>query len=180
MYRALYFTGVTRFLAAIRMATTGCWGRVDDVMNVSGHRLRHYGSGVSSGASSGGCRSGGEVGKPHELTGQAVCAFVTLKKGDFNPDTLGVELRQWVAHEIARAFLRVRKRSVLRTPFSETRSGKIMRRLLGEIVTSNVVTGDVTTLEDLSVVTNLAAFITTKNRPISAYSSLSRLWEDQC
>jgi acetyl-CoA synthetase len=95
------------------------------------------------------------VGKPHEITGQAVCAFVTLKKGDWNRDTLGQELRQWVGREIG-AFARpeeIRFTDAL----PKTRSGKIMRRLLREIVTSHAVTGDVTTLEDLSVVTNLAA-----------------------
>jgi acetyl-CoA synthetase len=95
------------------------------------------------------------VGKPHEITGQAVCAFVTLKQGEWNPDALGQELRQWVAHEIG-PFARpeeIRFADAL----PKTRSGKIMRRLLREIVSSNSVTGDVTTLEDLSVVTKLAA-----------------------
>jgi acetyl-CoA synthetase len=95
------------------------------------------------------------VGKPHEITGQAVCCFVTLKKGDWNHDALGQELRQWVAHDIG-AFARpeeIRFTDAL----PKTRSGKIMRRLLREIVTSNSVTGDVTTLEDLSVVTRLSS-----------------------
>jgi len=95
------------------------------------------------------------VGKPHEITGQAVCAFVTLKKGDYDRDALGKELRQWVAHEIG-AFARpdeIRFTDAL----PKTRSGKIMRRLLREIVTNNVVAGDVTTLEDLSVVAQLSA-----------------------
>jgi acetyl-CoA synthetase len=64
-------------------------------------------------------------------------------------------LRQWVAHEIG-SFARpeeIRFSDAL----PKTRSGKIMRRLLREIVTSNTVSGDVTTLEDLSVVTKLAA-----------------------
>jgi acetyl-CoA synthetase len=96
------------------------------------------------------------VGKPHEITGQAVCCFVTLKKGDWpSHEQLGKDLRQWVAHEIG-AFARPEE-----IRFSEalpkTRSGKIMRRLLREIVTSNTVSGDVTTLEDLSVVTRLAS-----------------------
>ena len=83
-----------------------------------------------------------------------MCCFVTLKKGDWNHDELGKELRQWVAHEIG-GFARpeeIRFTDAL----PKTRSGKIMRRLLREIVTSNTVTGDVTTLEDLSVVTKLA------------------------
>jgi acetyl-CoA synthetase len=95
------------------------------------------------------------VGKPHEITGQAVCAFVTLKQGDWDHDRLGQELRQSVAQEIG-AFARPDEiRFTSRLP--KTRSGKIMRRLLREIVTSNAVTGDVTTLEDLTVLSQLAS-----------------------
>ena len=147
-----YFTGD----AARRDADGYFWilGRVDDVMNVSGHRLstmevesalvRHHA--VAEAA---------VVGKPHEITGQAVCCFVTLKRGEYDHSVLGVELRQWVAHEIG-AFARpeeIRFTDAL----PKTRSGKIMRRLLREIVTSHTVAGDVTTLEDLSVVARLAS-----------------------
>lgn len=148
----VYFTG-----DAARCDKDGYFwvlGRVDDVMNVSGHRLstmevesalvRH--PAVAEAA---------VVAKPHEITGQAVCCFVTLKKGDHDVEKLGKELRQWVAHEIG-AFARPEE-----IRFSEalpkTRSGKIMRRLLREIVTSNTVAGDVTTLEDMSVLTRLAS-----------------------
>jgi len=149
----IYFTGD----AARRDEEGYFWilGRVDDVMNVSGHRLstmevesalvRH--PAVAEAA---------VVGKPHEVTGQAVCCFVTLKKDiSTNHHDLGQELRKWVAHEIG-AFARpdeIRFTEAL----PKTRSGKIMRRLLREIVTSHSVTGDVTTLEDLGVVTKLAA-----------------------
>ena len=129
-------------------------GRVDDVMNVSGHRLstmelesalvRH--PAVAEAA---------VVGKPHEITGQAVACFVTLKKGDWNHDDLAEELRKWVAKEIGSFAKPEQIRFTEALP--KTRSGKIMRRLLREIVTSNAVTGDVTTLEDLSVVTRLSA-----------------------
>jgi acetyl-CoA synthetase len=129
-------------------------GRVDDVMNVSGHRLstmelesalvRH--PAVAEAA---------VVGKPHEITGQAVACFVTLKKGDWNHDQLATDLRQWVAHEIGSFAKPEQIRFTDALP--KTRSGKIMRRLLREIVTSNSVTGDVTTLEDLSVVACLSA-----------------------
>jgi len=150
--RGNYFTGD----AARRGADGYFWilGRVDDVMNVSGHRLstmevesalvRH--PSVAEAA---------VVGKPHEVTGQAVCAFVTLKQGNFDHERLGAELRQWVAHEIG-GFARpdeIRFTEAL----PKTRSGKIMRRLLREIVTTHSVSGDVTTLEDLSVVTRLAS-----------------------
>jgi acetyl-CoA synthetase len=142
--------------AARRDADGYFWvlGRVDDVMNVSGHRLstmelesalvRH--PAVAEAA---------VVGKPDEITGQAVAAFVTLKKGDWNHDELAEELRRWVGREIG-SFA---KPSQIRFTDSlpKTRSGKIMRRLLREIVTNNAVAGDVTTLEDLSVLTKLAA-----------------------
>ena len=149
----IYFTGD----AARRDKDGYYWilGRVDDVMNVSGHRLstmevesalvRH--AHVAEAA---------VVGKPHEITGQAVCCFVTLKKGvTQNHDELGKELRQWVAHEIG-AFARPEEIRFTEA-LPKTRSGKIMRRLLREIVTSNTVGGDVTTLEDMSVLTRLAS-----------------------
>jgi acetyl-CoA synthetase len=148
----IYFTG-----DAARQDEDGYFwilGRVDDVMNVSGHRLstmevesalvRH--PAVAEAA---------VVGKPHEITGQAVCCFVTLKQGDWNHHELAQELRKWVAHEIG-AFARpdeIRFADAL----PKTRSGKIMRRLLREIVTTHSVKGDVTTLEDLGVVTKLAS-----------------------
>ena len=147
-----YFTGD----AARQDADGYFWvlGRVDDVMNVSGHRLstmevesalvRH--PAVAEAA---------VVGKPHEITGQGVCCFVTLKRGHYDHHELGKELRQWVAHEIG-AFARPEEIRFTEA-LPKTRSGKIMRRLLREIVTSHTVTGDVTTLEDMGVVTRLAA-----------------------
>ncbi len=129
-------------------------GRVDDVMNVSGHRLstmelesalvRH--PAVAEAA---------VVGKPHEVTGQAVAAFVTLKEGNYDETQLGEELRQWVSKEIGPFARPEQIRFTEALP--KTRSGKIMRRLLREIVTSNAVTGDVTTLEDLSVLARLSS-----------------------
>jgi len=150
--KGAYFTGD----AARRDSDGYYWvlGRVDDVMNVSGHRLStmeiesalvHHPAVAEAAV----------VGKPHEITGQAVCCFVTLKKGDWNHEDLGKDLRAWVTKEIG-GFARpeeIRFTDAL----PKTRSGKIMRRLLREIVTSNSVTGDVTTLEDLSVVTKLAS-----------------------
>ena len=147
-----YFTG-----DAARCDDDGYYwilGRVDDVMNVSGHRLSTM-EVESALVHHPAVAEAAVVGKPHEITGQAVCCFVTLKKGEWNHEQLGKELRQWVAHEIG-AFARpeeIRFTDAL----PKTRSGKIMRRLLREIVTSNTVTGDVTTLEDLGVVTKLAA-----------------------
>ena len=148
----VYFTGD----AARRDDDGYYWvlGRVDDVMNVSGHRLSTM-EVESALVQHPAVAEAAVVGKPHEITGQAVCCFVTLKKGEWDHEQLGKELRQWVAHEIG-SFARpeeIRFTDAL----PKTRSGKIMRRLLREIVTGNTVAGDVTTLEDLGVVTKLAA-----------------------
>ncbi len=148
----VYFTGD----AARKDADGYYWvlGRVDDVMNVSGHRLSTM-EVESALVKHPAVAEAAVVGKPDEITGQAVCAFVTLKEGKRDHDGFANELRQWVSHEIG-AFARpseIRFTEAL----PKTRSGKIMRRLLREIVTSNVVSGDVTTLEDMSTVTRLAA-----------------------
>jgi len=147
-----YFTG-----DAARCDLDGYYwilGRVDDVMNVSGHRLSTM-EVESALVHHPAVAEAAVVGKPHEITGQAVCCFVTLKKGDYDHEVLGKELRNWVAKEIG-SFARpeeIRFTDAL----PKTRSGKIMRRLLREIVTNHTVAGDVTTLEDMSVVTKLAA-----------------------
>ncbi|MCY4534221.1 MAG: acetate--CoA ligase [Bryobacterales bacterium] len=129
-------------------------GRVDDVMNVSGHRLstaelestlvRH--DAVAEAA---------VVGMPDELTGQAVIAFVTPIQGNDPTDELAAELREWVAQQIGK-FARP-KQIRFSDALPKTRSGKIMRRLLREIVTTHKVSGDITTLEDLSVINRLSA-----------------------
>ncbi len=129
-------------------------GRVDDVMNVSGHRLstaelesslvRH--EAVAEAA---------VIGKPDELTGQAVVAFVTLKSSYESSDELAATLREWVAKEIGKFARPAQIRFSDGLP--KTRSGKIMRRLLREIVTEHQVSGDITTLEDLSVINRLAS-----------------------
>jgi acetyl-CoA synthetase len=147
----VYFTG-----DAARRDSEGYYtvlGRVDDVMNVSGHRLstmeiesalvRH--PDVAEAA---------VVGRPDEITGQAVCCFVTLKKGTHDHKKLGDDLRKWVAHEIGGFAKPAEIRFTDMLP--KTRSGKIMRRLLREIVTSHSVTGDVTTLEDMTVINRLS------------------------
>jgi acetyl-CoA synthetase len=84
-----------------------------------------------------------------------VAAFVTLKAGKWDHHELAEDLRKWVAKEIGSFAKPEQIRFTEALP--KTRSGKIMRRLLREIVTSHEVKGDVTTLEDLSVVTRLAA-----------------------
>jgi acetyl-CoA synthetase len=147
----LYFTGD----AARRDSDGYFWilGRVDDVMNVSGHRLSTM-EVESALVHHPAVAEAAVVGKPHEITGQAVCCFVTLKKGDWDHEQLGKDLRQWIAHEIG-AFARPEEIRFTES-LPKTRSGKIMRRLLREIVTSHTVTGDVTTLEDINVLSRLA------------------------
>jgi acetyl-CoA synthetase len=129
-------------------------GRVDDVMNVSGHRLSTMEL-ESALVKHPAVAEAAVVGKPHEITGQAVAAFVTLKKGDWDRPALAEELRRWVAHEIGSFAKPEQIRFTDALP--KTRSGKIMRRLLREIVTSHEVKGDVTTLEDLGVVSRLTS-----------------------
>ena len=147
----VYFTGD----AARRDEDGYFWvlGRVDDVMNVSGHRLSTMEL-ESSLVRHPSVAEAAVIGKPDELTGQAVVAFVTLKQGEWDHDKLGDELRQWVGKEIG-SFAKP-KEIRFADGLPKTRSGKIMRRLLRELATSNTVSGDTTTLEDFNVVTKLA------------------------
>ena len=94
------------------------------------------------------------VGRPDELKGQGVVAFVTLKSGVEATDSLKSELRNHVGTHIGAIAKPDEVRFAEALP--KTRSGKIMRRLLKEIATGKAVTGDTTTLEDLSVLATLA------------------------
>ncbi len=148
----VYFVGD----AARKDADGYIWvlGRVDDVMNVSGHRLSTAEL-ESSLVRHPSVAEAAVVGMPDELTGQAVAAFVTPKQGVQAGEDLAAELRGWVAREIGK-FARP-KQIRFSDALPKTRSGKIMRRLLREIVTTHKVSGDITTLEDLSVIDRLAA-----------------------
>jgi acetyl-CoA synthetase len=127
-------------------------GRVDDVVNVAGHRL---GTAELESAlvAHEAVAEAAVVGRPDALKGQALVAFVTLK-GDRAPSAaLRDALLEHVATEIGK-FARpdtVRFAGAL----PKTRSGKIMRRLLKELATTNEIHGDVTTLEDMSVLAAL-------------------------
>ncbi len=127
-------------------------GRVDDVINVSGHRL---GTAEIESAlvAHPFVAEAAVVGRPHELKGQAIAAFVTLEEGQEPTETLKQELRQWVAKEIGALARPDDLRFTQSLP--KTRSGKIMRRLLRELATTGDVKGDTTTLEDFSVVAKL-------------------------
>jgi acetyl-CoA synthetase len=127
-------------------------GRVDDVINVSGHRL---GTAEIESAlvSHDFVAEAAVVGRPDDLKGQAIAAFVTLEGGRTGSDELKAELRAHVAKEIGSLAKPDDIRFTDMLP--KTRSGKIMRRLLREIASGGTVAGDVTTLEDFSVLEKL-------------------------
>ena len=127
-------------------------GRIDDVINVAGHRLgtAEIESALVSHAA---VAEAAVVAKPDDLKGSAIVAFVTLEGGRTPTDPLKEELRQHVAKEIGALARPDELRFADALP--KTRSGKIMRRLLREIATSGSVAGDVTTLEDFSVLEKL-------------------------
>ncbi len=131
-------------------------GRMDDVLNVSGHRL---GTAEIEGAlvAHDAVAEAAVIGRPDDLKGQAVVAFVTLKGGKSGDEALQKELRDHVGKLIGA----IAKPDDLHfTPaLPKTRSGKIMRRLLKELVSTGNVTGNTTTLEDPTVIDNLKSII---------------------
>ncbi|MEJ5975176.1 acetate--CoA ligase [Novosphingobium sp. PS1R-30] len=152
-YRGKYFTGD----GCKRDADGYYWitGRVDDVINVSGHRMgtAEVESALVAHAK---VAEAAVVGMPHEIKGQGIYAYVTLNAGEAESDEIRKELVQWVRREIG----------PIATPdvihfapaLPKTRSGKIMRRILRKIAendTSNL--GDTSTLADPGVVDTLIA-----------------------
>ena len=127
-------------------------GRVDDVINVSGHRLGTA-EVESALVSHRAVAEAAVVGRPDELKGSAIVAFVTLEGQHVSSDTLKDELRRHVAHEIGALARPDEIRFTDMLP--KTRSGKIMRRLLRELAAGGAVRGDTTTLEDFSVLEKL-------------------------
>ena len=127
-------------------------GRVDDVINVSGHRLGTMEI-ESALVAHPKVAEAAVVGCPHELKGQAIAAFVSLEEGHEPSEELKQELRHWVAKEIGALARPDELRFTQMLP--KTRSGKIMRRLLRELATTGTVTGDTTTLEDFGVIAKL-------------------------
>ena len=127
-------------------------GRIDDVLNVSGHRI---GTAEIESAlvSHPAVAEAAAVGKPDELKGQSLVVFVTLKAGQVASDALKEALRGHVGKEIGS----LAKPDTIRFAASlpKTRSGKIMRRILKEIANGGEVKGDTTTLEDFSVLAAL-------------------------
>jgi acetyl-CoA synthetase len=127
-------------------------GRVDDVINVSGHRLSTM-EVESALVAHPRVAEAAVVARPDEVKGQAIAAFVTLELGNDPSNELKEELRRWVAKEIGA----LAKPDDIRfsDALPKTRSGKIMRRLLREIASGSEVRGDTTTLEDFGVLAKL-------------------------
>ena len=150
-YRGKYFTG-----DGCRRDEDGYWwitGRVDDVINVSGHRLGTA-EVESALVANHNVAEAAVVGYPHDIKGTGIYAFVTLKAGVAPSEALKHELVQWVGKEISP----IAKPDVIQFApgLPKTRSGKIMRRILRKIAegdTSNL--GDTTTLADPGVVNDL-------------------------
>ncbi len=122
-------------------------GRVDDVINVSGHRLGTMEI-ESALVAHRLVAEAAAVGRPHEMKGQAIAVFVTLESGAEPSPELREELRTWVAKEIGSLARPDDVRFVEALP--KTRSGKIMRRLLRELAEHGEIKGDTTTLEDFA------------------------------
>ncbi len=127
-------------------------GRVDDVINVSGHRLGTA-EVESALVSHDLVAESAVVGIPHEIKGTGIAAFVTLLGGQTPSDQLKDDLKKHVGREIGA----IAKPDQIHftDALPKTRSGKIMRRLLREIAAGNEVKGDTTTLEDFSVLAKL-------------------------
>ena len=149
-FPGIYFTGD----GARRDEDGYFWimGRVDDVINVAGHRLGTM-EVESALVSHPKVAEAAVVGRPDELKGQALCAFVTVQAGIKTDEGLRAELKDHVVKEIG-AIARpdeIRFSDAL----PKTRSGKIMRRLLRDIAAGTETLGDTTTLEDYSVLAKL-------------------------
>jgi acetyl-CoA synthetase len=149
-YKGNYFTGD----GARRDRDGYFWivGRIDDVLNVAGHRLGT--SEIESAlVSHPDVAEAAVVGRPDEIKGQSVCAFVTVKTNVNPTDALKRELREHVGKHIGAIAKPDDVRFAEALP--KTRSGKIMRRLLKEVASGQKVSGDTTTLEDFSVLAKL-------------------------
>jgi acetyl-CoA synthetase len=128
-------------------------GRVDDVINVAGHRIgtMEVESALVDHPS---VAEAAVVGRTHDIKGQAISAFVTVKEGIATSEALATELKQHVVHKIGAI---ARPEDILfAADLPKTRSGKIMRRLLRDIAEGKAL-GDTTTLADPAVVARLKA-----------------------
>ena len=145
---------------AIRDEKTGYFtitGRIDDVLNVSGHRMGTMEIESALVANTALVAEAAVVGRPDETTGEAICAFVVLKRprptGE-EAKKIAKELRDWVAKEIGP----IAKPKDIRfgDNLPKTRSGKIMRRLLRAVANDEKITQDTSTLENPAILEQLA------------------------
>ncbi|MBW7896053.1 MAG: acetate--CoA ligase [Opitutaceae bacterium] len=151
-YPGIYFTG-----DGARQDKDGYFwivGRIDDVLNISGHRLGTA-EVESALVAHPAVAEAAAVGRPDDLKGQSLVCFVTLKSGIEATEDLKQKLRAHVAKEIGALARPDSIRFAAALP--KTRSGKIMRRILKEIAVGGEVKGDTTTLEDFTVVATLQA-----------------------
>jgi acetyl-CoA synthetase len=130
-------------------------GRIDDVLNVSGHRLGTM-EVESALVANPMVAEAAVVGRPDDLTGEAICAFVVLKQArpsGAEAEKLAKQLRDWVGKEIGP----IAKPKDIRfgDNLPKTRSGKIMRRLLRSIAKGEAITQDVSTLENPAILEQL-------------------------
>jgi acetyl-CoA synthetase len=145
---------------SIRDAKTGYFtitGRIDDVLNVSGHRMGTMEIESALVSCTELVAEAAVVGRPDETTGEAICAFVVLKRSRPTGDEakkIATELRNWVAKEIGP----IAKPKDIRfgDNLPKTRSGKIMRRLLRSIAKDEPITQDTSTLENPAILEQLA------------------------
>jgi acetyl-CoA synthetase len=145
---------------AVRSADRGYFritGRIDDVLNVSGHRMGTMEIESALVAKSDLVAEAAVVGRPDDLTGEAICAFVVLKRSRPTGDeakAIAKELRDWVAKEIGP----IAKPKDIRfgDNLPKTRSGKIMRRLLRSIAKGEAITQDTSTLENPAILDQLS------------------------
>ena len=165
-FKSSYFPeemGGTIYLAgdgAVRNPDNGYFritGRTDDVLNVSGHRMGTMEIESALVAKSDLVAEAAVVGRPDDLTGEAICAFVVLKRGRPTGEEakqIAKELRDWVAKEIGP----IAKPKDIRfgDNLPKTRSGKIMRRLLRSIAKGEAITQDTSTLENPAILDQLA------------------------
>lgn len=165
-FRKSYFPeemGGTIYLAgdgAVRSEDRGYFritGRIDDVLNVSGHRLGTMEIESALVSKTDLVAEAAVVGRPDDVTGEAVCAFVVLKRSRPSGEEarqIANELRAWVAKEIGP----IAKPKDIRfgDNLPKTRSGKIMRRLLRSIAKGEAITQDISTLENPAILEQLS------------------------
>ena len=145
---------------AVRSADRGYFritGRIDDVLNVSGHRMGTMEIESALVAKTDLVAEAAVVGRPDDVTGEAICAFVVLKRSRPTGDeakAIAKELRDWVAKEIGP----IAKPKAIRfgDHLPKTRSGKIMRRLLRSIAKGEAITQDTSTLENPAILDQLS------------------------